>query len=101
MVYSMLSTEKPQRFFDIRLFQWPWFRKSKTWKKVFDSDNPDFVEKKCLANGKKIKWLNAPGKDLIVETKAKSIIQHPITREEIWAVFYPCFIFFDKQNIIQ
>lgn len=91
MVYSMLSTEKPQRFFDIRLFQWPWFRKSKTWGKIFDSDNPDLVEKKCLATGKQIKWLNAPGKDLIVETKAKSIIQHPTTGEEIWAGFFPLF----------
>ena len=84
MVYSMLSTEKPQRFFDIRLFQWPWFCKNKTWEKVFDSDNPDFVEKKCLAAGQEIKWLQAPGKDLIVETKVNSIIQHPITGEEIF-----------------
>ena len=91
MVYSMLSTEKPQRFFDIRSFQWPWFRKSKTWDEVFSSDKPDLVEKKCLATGKKIKWLNAPGKDLIVETKAKSIIQHPITGEEVWAGFSPIF----------
>ncbi len=91
MVYSMLSTEKPQRFFDIRLFQWPWFRKSKTWSKTFDSDNPDFVEKKCLATGQQIKWLEAPGKDLIVETKAQSIIQHPITAEEVWAGFSPLF----------
>ena len=91
MVYSMLSTEKPQRFFDIRLFQWPWFRKSKTWDEVFSSDKPDIVEKKCLATGKQIKWLNAPGKDLIVETKAKSIIQHPITGEKVWAGFSPIF----------
>ena len=94
MVYSMLSMEKSQRFLDIRLFQWPWFRKSKTWDEVFSSDKPDIVEKKCLATNKQIKWLNAPGKDLIVETKAKSIIQHPITGEEIWAGFLPLFHLF-------
>ncbi len=91
IVYSMLSTEKPQTLLDIRLFQWPWFRKSKTWDKVFDSDNPDLVEKKCLATGQQIKWLKAPGKDLIIETKVKSIIQHPITGEEVWAGFSPLF----------
>ena len=63
MVYSMLSTEKPQKFLDIRLFQWPWFRKSKTWNEVFSSDKPELVEKKCLATGKQIKWLNTFGKD--------------------------------------
>ncbi len=91
IVYSMLSTKKPQRLLDIRLFQWPWFRQSKTWNEVFSSDKPDIVEKKCLATDKQIKWLNAPGKDLIVETKAKSIIQHPITGEEVWAGFFPIF----------
>ncbi len=91
IVYSMLSTEKPQRFLDIRLFQWPWFRQSKTWKEVFSSEQPDIVEKKCLATDKQIKWKDAPGKDLIVETKAKLIIQHPRTGEEVWAGFSPIF----------
>jgi len=91
LVYSMLLTKKPQRFFDIRLFQCPWFRKSKTWSSIFNSDNPDLVEKKCLVNGQQIKWLEALGEDLIVKTKAPAIIQDPITGEEIWAGFSPLF----------
>ncbi|MBV6621963.1 MAG: TauD/TfdA family dioxygenase [Rivularia sp. (in: Bacteria)] len=91
MVYSMLLTEKPQRFLDIRLFQCPWFRKSKTWDKVFSTNKPNLVEKKCLANGQQIRWLKGPQKDLIIETKVKSIVQHPITGEELWAGFSPLF----------
>ncbi len=90
-LWGCIISKKPQRLLDIRLFQWPWFRQSKTWNEVFSSDKPDIVEKKCLATDKQIKWLNAPGKDLIVETKAKSIIQHPITGEEVWAGFFPIF----------
>ncbi len=85
--FYWVSTQK--KLFDVRLWQWPWFRGAKSWKAVFNTEDKGLVETKCFDAGRQIEWL--ANDDLIVSCLMPTISSHPITSETIWTGWFPWF----------
>lgn len=78
-----------KKLFDVRLWQWPWFRYAKSWKAVFNTQNKGLVEAKCRDSGRQTEWLI--NDNLIVSCPMQAISSHPITSETIWTGWFPWF----------
>ncbi|MGK7923488.1 MAG: TauD/TfdA family dioxygenase, partial [Trichodesmium sp.] len=89
LVTKLFWVNTQQKLFDVRLWQWPWFRDVKSWKAVFNTEDKGLVETKCFDAGRQTEWLT--NDNLIVSCTMPIISSHPITKEIVWTGWFPWF----------